>query len=96
MPDEVAVTFTNGGAQVLVARGTTVLEAAYRAGIHIPATCGGRGTCGTCAVRLVEGAPGPVLPAARTVRLPKGLYLACLLTVEAPVTVTALNVIQPG
>ncbi len=95
MPDGVAVTFSPGGERVVVPEGTTVLEAATRAGLHIVATCGGRGTCGKCAVRVLDGEPGRVLPAPRAVRMPKGVYLACLLTVESPVTIKALNVMKP-
>lgn len=35
--------------------GTTVFNAANWAGLPIDSTCGGRGTCGKCKVRLVEG-----------------------------------------
>ncbi|MCC6192379.1 MAG: DUF4445 domain-containing protein [Anaerolineales bacterium] len=38
--------------------GTTVFNAANWAGLPIDSTCGGRGTCGKCKVRLVRGADG--------------------------------------
>ncbi|MGQ9367860.1 ASKHA domain-containing protein [Azospirillum sp. ST 5-10] len=34
--------------------GETVFQTARRAGVRIVGACGGRGTCGTCAVRVVE------------------------------------------
>ncbi len=36
--------------------GTTVFNAANWAGLAIDSTCGGRGTCGKCKVRMIEGA----------------------------------------
>ncbi len=38
----------------------TLLEAAQSAGVELLAVCGGTGTCGTCRVRLTEGALTPV------------------------------------
>lgn len=71
------------------------MEAARQAGVSILATCGGKGTCGKCAVRLTEGVPGKIRPAIRPALLPKGLYLACLLEVEGPITVRAVNLVRP-
>ncbi|GAB4248752.1 MAG: ASKHA domain-containing protein [Thermoleophilia bacterium] len=36
--------------------GGTLLETLREAGAHVPAACGGRGRCGTCRVRLGQGA----------------------------------------
>ena len=38
-----------------VPAGTTLFHAAHWAGIPIESTCGGRGTCGKCKVRVLEG-----------------------------------------
>lgn len=40
---------------VSVHKGTGLLAAAKEAGIDIASPCGGQGTCGKCAVRIVEG-----------------------------------------
>jgi len=40
-----------------VPAGTTVFSAAHWIGLPIDSTCGGRGTCGKCKVRVVEGSP---------------------------------------
>src|SRR5918912_386708 len=40
----------------LVAEGTYLLDAARRMGVRLPAECGGRGECDTCAVVVEEGA----------------------------------------
>ena len=95
MPEGVTVTFVPGDRCVTVPKGTTLLEAAYKADVHVVATCGGRGTCGKCGVRILEGTPGRSLPVIRQVHMPKGIHLACLVTVETRVTVKALNIIRP-
>jgi uncharacterized 2Fe-2S/4Fe-4S cluster protein (DUF4445 family) len=40
-----------------VPAGTTVFSAAHWIGLPIDSTCGGRGTCGKCKVRVIEGRP---------------------------------------
>jgi ferredoxin len=45
-----------GGHTGLVAEGTYLLDAAKRMGVPLPADCGGRGECDTCAVVVEEGA----------------------------------------
>ncbi len=94
MPLTVRVTFDPPGVSVDVAPGSTILDAAWTAGVNILATCAGRGTCGNCAVRIIEGDPGRVRPAPRAVQLPKGMYLACLVEVETPITVRALRIVR--
>lgn len=48
---------TDGGGHAgLVAEGTYLWDAAKRLGVSLPAECGGRGECDTCAVVIEEGA----------------------------------------
>ncbi len=49
------VRFTPSGRTAVVEDGTTILDAALRAGEPLRAECGGRGACGRCVVRVVEG-----------------------------------------
>jgi len=42
-----------------VPAGTTVFSAAHWIGLPIDSTCGGRGTCGKCKVRVIAGRPDP-------------------------------------
>ena len=58
----------------------TVFQSARRAGVRIVGACGGRGVCGTCAVRIAEGEVELLQPAARhaKARLPNGWLRACL------------------
>jgi uncharacterized 2Fe-2S/4Fe-4S cluster protein (DUF4445 family) len=49
------VTFSPDGGEVNVEEGTTLLEAADLAGVHIDNLCGGQGVCGECKVRIKKG-----------------------------------------
>ncbi|MGB4593063.1 MAG: 2Fe-2S iron-sulfur cluster-binding protein [Coriobacteriia bacterium] len=79
------------GLEACVPHGTTILEAARRAGVTIYAPCGGKGTCGKCAVRIIEGVPGAMRPTIRPVLLPKGMTLSCLAEVGGPLVVRPVN-----
>lgn len=78
--------------RLTVPEGTTLLRAAQGAGVEITATCGGRGRCTSCRVRLIQGvAPPPTL--ADEVQLGdaqvrEGYRLACQWRLEESVTVT--------
>lgn len=51
----VRVRFEPSGKVLEVAGGESLLTAAQRAGLHVNASCGGQGTCGSCKVRVREG-----------------------------------------
>jgi uncharacterized 2Fe-2S/4Fe-4S cluster protein (DUF4445 family) len=53
---EFKITFQPSGRSVFVLPGTTLFEAAARAGLLLQSPCGGKGTCGKCRVRLTKGA----------------------------------------
>lgn len=86
----VNVTFEPAGLTVEVEPGTRVIDAAIRAGLIIPAPCGGRGVCGRCAVRVKEGSLGaPSDAEAEGLRwAPEGIRLACLATIEEAVVLS--------
>ena len=48
------VRFLPNGIAVTVPVGMTIADAAERAGVSIPHSCGGKGTCGKCRVRVTE------------------------------------------
>ncbi|MEI6385388.1 MAG: ASKHA domain-containing protein [Spirochaetota bacterium] len=92
----VAVLFEPVGTAVEVEPGRTLLEAARDAEISLGATCGGRGTCGKCQVRVLEG---PLPPATAKERgalsegaLSEGWRLACQYEVTAAVKAEAFLV----
>lgn len=51
----VTVRFEPSGREVRVLRGTTLLEAARRAGLPIASACGSDGLCGRCGLEILEG-----------------------------------------
>jgi uncharacterized 2Fe-2S/4Fe-4S cluster protein (DUF4445 family) len=53
------VDFEPSGKTARVPAGTSLFHAAHWAGLPIESTCGGRGTCGKCSVRILEGATEP-------------------------------------
>lgn len=92
MPD-FQVTFQPMNTKKLVPAGEeqTILEVAAAAGVSLEGTCGGRGTCGKCRVRIEEGLRGPVT-AAEEKRLSaaergRGMALACQCLVTGDITV---------
>jgi len=83
---QVRVTFQPSGRSVFVLPGTTMLEAAGRAGLTIETPCGGTGTCGKCRLRIAEGTPDPS-PAEKHIltadELRDGWRLACQTKIHA-------------
>lgn len=79
-----AVTFLPSLKTVEVAPGTEMLDALRLVGLEVDASCGGKGTCGKCIVRIVSGDLDPTdrgtLAAAS---LPEGHVLACRTRVGA-------------
>ncbi|GAJ13833.1 unnamed protein product, partial [marine sediment metagenome] len=49
------VHFTPDNVEIAVKPGANLLEAAIAAGVHINASCGGAGVCGTCKVLIKQG-----------------------------------------
>jgi len=47
---KVKVHFEPDNADIIVEQGANLLEAAIDAGVHISASCGGAGVCGTCKI----------------------------------------------
>ncbi|MDR3376821.1 MAG: phenol 2-monooxygenase domain-containing protein [Ancalomicrobiaceae bacterium] len=71
--------------------GQTILDAALRAGIHLPHACG-QGYCGTCKVRIVDGTVDHGNAsnfALMDYEREEGLALACCATLEEDTTVEA-------
>ena len=51
----------NGDKEFNVSAGSKLLVALAGSGLYLPAGCGGKGTCGQCRVKVLEGG-GPLLP----------------------------------
>ena len=71
--------------------GTTILKSAHAGGVDITATCGGRGRCTSCRVKLVAGtAPPPTIMDELQLGdalVREGYRLSCQWPVTEPVTV---------
>jgi adenylate cyclase len=91
-----------GGAKVQSAIGPTLLEISRANGIAHASACGGRARCGTCRVRLDEGAstlPQPGFAERFTlarVKAPDNARLACQIRPRASLSVTRLVRIEDG
>ncbi len=64
MTDKICVTFSSSEAsdqtrKVVVDRTVTILQAAQQAGIEIHATCGSRGRCRSCRIKILAGDTPP-------------------------------------
>lgn len=88
--EDCEVRFKPDDKTVLVACGTSLAAAAARAGVFIALPCGGRGTCGKCRVRLLEGQVSEITDAERDAlseeELAAGFRLACRTLVLGPAT----------
>ncbi|RJQ73278.1 MAG: DUF4445 domain-containing protein [Desulfobacteraceae bacterium] len=85
---QIRVAFQPGDKTVVVAPGSTLLAAANAAGVHINASCNGKGSCGKCklvvAAGRVDAAPTPLLTQTEK---DKGYVLACQSKLLEDVTV---------
>jgi uncharacterized 2Fe-2S/4Fe-4S cluster protein (DUF4445 family) len=89
------VRFLPDGQVTAVPCGMTVAEAAGRAGVFIALPCAGRGTCGHCRVRVVEGALSPPTLAEQQLLaaadLAAGYRLACQARIGGAATIEVLD-----
>src|SRR5450631_3866806 len=79
------VQFAPSGRATLVAEGHSILRAAEAAAEPVRAECGGRGACGRCLVRILEGQVPEYRVLGRESGFPQ--VLACLTPVHGPLTV---------
>ncbi len=87
---QVQVIFQPTGRTIHILPGTTVLEAAARAGLTIETPCGGKGTCGKCRVQITQGDCPPTTGDAdifSAEELADGWRLACQTTLCQSATV---------
>ena len=86
-PSYARVRFLPSGRETRVARGTFLTTAAVRAGVEIVHDCDGQGVCGTCQVRVEDGATALSPPDPREreqlgARVEQDWRLCCLAIVE--------------
>ncbi|MFC2026872.1 2Fe-2S iron-sulfur cluster-binding protein, partial [Chloroflexota bacterium] len=54
-PNRFNVHFAQDNVDILAEPGTNLMETSIAAGVHINASCGGAGVCGTCKVFIKKG-----------------------------------------
>jgi adenylate cyclase len=92
---KIAITYA-GGPKVQTAVGPSLLEISRANGLAHASACGGRARCGTCRVRVDQGAstlPAPELAERFTlarVKAPDNTRLACQIRPTAPLSITRL------
>ncbi len=93
--DTITIVFDPGGREVRVPPGTTLMEAAEKAGIGLWAPCGRRGICGQCRASVDEGERGACSPPSTAElqllspgEIAGGVRLACQAQAVADVHVT--------
>lgn len=87
----VQLTFLPEGRTVEVEAGTSILQAARLAGVHIDAPCGERGRCGKCRVKILEGDAGKLTEEEQRLLKPEerddGVRLSCMTRVHNSLSV---------
>ena len=86
---KVEITYLPSEKKVRVPVGTTLFNAAHWAGLPIESTCGGRGTCGKCGVKILDGEAELSLADYRHLadKLDEGWRLSCQCPINGPMTV---------
>jgi len=77
--NSVTVTFLSKGKKIAVSRGESLLTAAIAAGLEVDAVCGGKGSCGKCRARVVDGPAGVATEAERKLLTPAQLQAGVVL-----------------
>jgi uncharacterized 2Fe-2S/4Fe-4S cluster protein (DUF4445 family) len=73
-----SITFQPSGQTIQAQPGTALLDAARQAGVEVDAPCGGKGTCGNCALRLISGrVAAESLGVLTQAEIDQGFILAC-------------------
>jgi uncharacterized 2Fe-2S/4Fe-4S cluster protein (DUF4445 family) len=84
------VIFQPGDEEVIATHGDTIMDAAQKGGLILNATCGGRGTCGKCKVKVEGPISEPTKEEQRTVgpTIDSGVRLACQARILGDIRVT--------
>ncbi|MBN2402992.1 MAG: DUF4445 domain-containing protein [Spirochaetes bacterium] len=85
------VIFAPSSKEVIVNEGSSILDAARTANVYIDSHCSGKGTCGKCKVRVIEGNVNPVtlneIKFINESDRELGFRLACMTMVDSDLTV---------
>ncbi len=82
---ECSIDINDGGKELTVQGGSSLLSSLSQQKIFLPSACGGRGTCGYCKCTVVEGV-GPLLPTEEPLldadEIEKNVRIACQVKVK--------------
>ncbi len=82
------VRFEPDNVEIEVPEGTNLMQAAIAAGVHINASCGGGGTCGTCNVLVKQGrVDGRKGNKVSEIEFNKGMRQSCQSTVTSDLVI---------
>jgi uncharacterized 2Fe-2S/4Fe-4S cluster protein (DUF4445 family) len=85
------IVFAPSFKEIKALEGKTVLEAGREAGVYIDSHCNGKGTCGKCRIRVVEGNVSPVVEQEYNFinenDRNQGFRLACMTRIHGDITV---------
>ncbi|WP_324823319.1 ASKHA domain-containing protein [Sinanaerobacter sp. ZZT-01] len=85
------ITFKPSGIEYELNEALTLLETAERAGVLIDGSCAGKGTCGKCKVRILQGKMGQLTDAEETAltdwEKEEGYRLACCIKPESDLVI---------
>ena len=87
MPHKVKITFLPIGNELMVHAGTPLIDVLHEFGVEFP--CGGKGTCGSCKVKLLSGSlEADVIQQLKLqkLRLDENWRLACFCRAESDIT----------
>ncbi len=83
MSKTVTVRFRPDEKEIVVKKGTSIMEAAISAGVYIDSICGGRGRCGKCKIIIEKGEPRKDQhELLKKADIDKGYAIACLTYLE--------------
>ena len=94
MPNRIKILPTN--IDITVQEGQSLKEVLQAAGVIIEAECGGQGTCGTCAVRIIEGrCDSPETDVLTPEMIADGYVLSCQATALEDIVIQLPCTAQP-
>ena len=75
--------------------GKSLMDIILDAGLFIDNACGGKGLCGKCRVRIIQGDPGPVSETEHRIlkddEIAQGIRLACLVFPSSDISIELLQ-----
>jgi uncharacterized 2Fe-2S/4Fe-4S cluster protein (DUF4445 family) len=85
---QATIRFEPAGIEATASVGSALLDAALEAGVHINASCGGKGVCGKCRVIVEEGeVEGGISEKLSEKDRESGIRLACQAKLTGDITV---------